>query len=1078
MNNNEILIKSKLRPFETGLDTIKRERIIKRLRDNQGKKLISFIAPTGYGKTVMATQYADLIESPVCWYQLDEYDNDLTLFIRYMVCCIEEKWPHFGKQILKLIEKSENIVSIMHTVVALFVNELDVRADRGLLFVFDDYQFITAMQIHKFIELLLTYLPEKVQFIILSRMSLPINITRLKLYGHIIELTMEELKFDEYDVELLFKNRDVPREILNQYLEKTDGWAVALSLLQKVSLNTDDPSTLLCEYSQEEIYHYFTEEVFAQLSEEIQVFLMKTSILGVMTVGVCNAVTERNDSKDILEYILRQNLFITKIKEKDTVYRYHCLFRDYLEQYLGNEKQELCQKAANYYQDSGYSEQAIEFYLRSRRFQEAIHVIEKIAIGMIKSGRWQMAERWMPLFSANDIKGSAYIMLLLGVAHSYNSHWKQAHLLFDRSIEVLSIDGLCKDLVEVQFQKALTYRRSGKLEKSMVLLNIVIEKAIHEPIIKWYSMILEKVNTLLWMGRLKEAVAVLEKGIERAEDDLEIAVISYFKAYLGATYYTMGDYYKAIEYYQSSRDLYNDVELSEYEREQYSQRTVLASIYREWGELDQAYSLIEEEIAVKEHLGIVDDLPRAYHQLALICFDLKDYEVAFQYFKKSHELYERLDRKDFQWTWHMAVYGNILYGVGRKIQGEEMVKRAIQYSKNKGVFNQAFCEYIGSNIHLAKGEINEAFKKLKNALYVATEVNAKNLMCQCHWSLANIYEYMKKNDKLQEHTAVCFQLAHEGNYLQVFLSYPKGSLPIIKCGIEMGVEESFVNLIVVRLGKKAFEVLYPLLNHKDQKVQKRASYLISMIQKETTISEYKIIIKNFGEFQVIESKNGQPIQWKTTKAMELFAYFVRHAGEHLYREKILETLWPEMDPMQTSKWLYTYIYQIRSVLKKVGIEECLIYKDKGYYFNSQDIQSDLVLFDKRIERIKNDENPKDIHIQEIQDIYTGPYLDGWYSDWVLNERRFYEETYSLYVKKWVISLIEINNNQKALDALCKLLTVDHFSMFAYEQLIRIYEKMGDQHNVLRIYAQYCTVLEELLISPSEEIVAIYQRVQY
>lgn len=52
----------------------------------------------------------------------------------------------------------------------------------------------------------------------------------------------------------------------------------------------------------------------------------------------------------------------------------------------------------------------------------------------------------------------------------------------------------------------------------------------------------------------------------------------------------------------------------------------------------------------------------------------------------------------------------------------------------------------------------------------------------------------------------------------------------------------------------------------------------------------------FGRFQVkIGQGNENPIKWRTSKTEELMAYLIHHRGEMVDRDKILDSLWGEVD---------------------------------------------------------------------------------------------------------------------------------------------------------------------------------------
>ena len=76
---------------------------------------------------------------------------------------------------------------------------------------------------------------------------------------------------------------------------------------------------------------YLVEEVLQRQPEHVRSFLLQTSILDRLSGPLCDAVTNREDGKEVLEALERGNLFIVPLDDKRQWYRYHHLFADVLQ---------------------------------------------------------------------------------------------------------------------------------------------------------------------------------------------------------------------------------------------------------------------------------------------------------------------------------------------------------------------------------------------------------------------------------------------------------------------------------------------------------------------------------------------------------------------------------------------------------------------------------------------------------------------------------------------------------------------------------------------------------------------------
>ena len=70
-----------------------RAKLITRLENNHHRALTLISAPTGYGKSTLASMWLDASEMPGCWISLDEDENDPYSFLAYMVTAIQSIVP-------------------------------------------------------------------------------------------------------------------------------------------------------------------------------------------------------------------------------------------------------------------------------------------------------------------------------------------------------------------------------------------------------------------------------------------------------------------------------------------------------------------------------------------------------------------------------------------------------------------------------------------------------------------------------------------------------------------------------------------------------------------------------------------------------------------------------------------------------------------------------------------------------------------------------------------------------------------------------------------------------------------------
>ena len=71
---------------------------------------------------------------------------------------------------------------------------------------------------------------------------------------------------------------------------------------------------------------YLSAEVLGTLTPDVVEFLTRTSIASGLSPGLCNELTGRGDSGQVLEAIRRDNLFLMPLDDDGSQYRYHHVF--------------------------------------------------------------------------------------------------------------------------------------------------------------------------------------------------------------------------------------------------------------------------------------------------------------------------------------------------------------------------------------------------------------------------------------------------------------------------------------------------------------------------------------------------------------------------------------------------------------------------------------------------------------------------------------------------------------------------------------------------------------------------------
>jgi len=338
----DTFIQTKLQPPTLSPDTLLRPKLIQRLENGRYRKLSLISAPAGYGKSVLARIWQESCDCPVAWLSLDKNDNDLRVFLSYVVSAIQTIFPKGCEDTTFLLNGMQLPPSDLLT--TSLINETAVLPNPFIL-VLDDYHLIQNPDIHQLINTLIQYQSPHMHLALITRQDPPVDLVNLRAKNQVTEIRLSELRFNESEAKQYLKislGDSLSPDLANQLIERTEGWAVGLRLAVLAFRNQIDELPALETYqgSNHYIMSYLVKEVLQQQPQQIQIFLLYTSLLDRFCTPLCDALLNINqkprqpNSQEILEHLRQDNLFLISLDPHGEWFRYHHLFQDLLRHQL------------------------------------------------------------------------------------------------------------------------------------------------------------------------------------------------------------------------------------------------------------------------------------------------------------------------------------------------------------------------------------------------------------------------------------------------------------------------------------------------------------------------------------------------------------------------------------------------------------------------------------------------------------------------------------------------------------------------------------------------------------------------
>jgi len=343
-------------------------------------------APAGFGKTTLLSTWIQSLSAPkplVAWLSLDGEDNDPQLFWTYVLSALTDQLESLAP-LLKSLQLSQ-VPSLKYMLADL----IKILAESGQQFVLilDDYHLITEQQVHTTLSYLIEYLPAQMHIILSTRADPPLSLSQLRARRQLLEIHTDQLRCTPEETKAFFKivmGIQLPEETVQEVTARTEGWLVGLQLLGLSLHEPTHSATLLEEISGDQRYilDYLTEEVLRKQPQDVQRFLLCTSILERFSASLCDAVLEQTGSQQILQRLDQAHLFLTALDSKRQWYRYHALFAEALHYQLERMSPDLVltlhYRASLWYAEHGFSTQAILHAFSAHQWQWAADLIERL----------------------------------------------------------------------------------------------------------------------------------------------------------------------------------------------------------------------------------------------------------------------------------------------------------------------------------------------------------------------------------------------------------------------------------------------------------------------------------------------------------------------------------------------------------------------------------------------------------------------------------------------------------------------------------------------------------------------------
>jgi LuxR family maltose regulon positive regulatory protein len=400
------LLTSKLRRPATRPRTIPRSSLVSRLTTEGSPSIVSVVAPSGYGKTTLLAQWAELGDQAFAWVSLDERDNDPKVLLSYVAAALDTVQP-IGDQVFEAL--ASQISSVPGSVVPRLASAFWSMTEPVVL-VLDDVHLLRNIEGRDALSVLADHVPPGSRLVLAGRDAPPLRIARLRVEGRLLEIGPADLSLSEQEAASLLRVADVRlgEDDAIALHERTEGWAAGLYLAALYLREGGSLRGAGDAFGGDDrlVSQYMESEFLGRISARHREFLTRTAVLERMSGPLCEAVLESPGAAAELAELVRSNLLLVPLDRRGYWYRYHHLFREMLladlERLEPGLMPVLRRRAAAWCQANDRPEEALEYAMAAGDVDTAARLVQSLWLSADRQGRFATLQRWLGWLEERD----------------------------------------------------------------------------------------------------------------------------------------------------------------------------------------------------------------------------------------------------------------------------------------------------------------------------------------------------------------------------------------------------------------------------------------------------------------------------------------------------------------------------------------------------------------------------------------------------------------------------------------------------------------------------------------------------
>jgi LuxR family transcriptional regulator, maltose regulon positive regulatory protein len=425
------LVAAKLRHPLLRPGTVSRLPLIDRLERRDPHPIVLVVAPAGYGKTTLLSQWAERDGRVFAWVSVDERDNDPKVLLSYVADALNAVEP-IDRRVFDALASPGS--SVPGSVVPRLGAALWSMSSPVVL-VLDDVHVLRNVHCLAAVSALADHVRGGSRLVLAGRGESPLRVARLRAEGQIAEIGPDDLSLTLGEAASLLHGAGITLDEneVSELHRRTEGWPAGLYLAALCMREGRSPASAAVSFTGADrfVSEYVESEFLARISPRQRTFLTRTAVLEHMCGPLCDAVMDLPGSGAVLAGLTGSNLLLVPQDRRGEWYRYHHLLRDMLLAELHRQEPGLVpvlrRRAAAWCLENGLAEEALEYSLAAGDTDAVAGLAEHLWIPAYRQGRITTLQRWLAWLEERDgVEGHPVLAVLASLIFAVMGHPAEA----------------------------------------------------------------------------------------------------------------------------------------------------------------------------------------------------------------------------------------------------------------------------------------------------------------------------------------------------------------------------------------------------------------------------------------------------------------------------------------------------------------------------------------------------------------------------------------------------------------------------------------------------------------------------